>query len=91
MKGCSCLFFCRVLFWFSWDAGFDLQTQHGSSQVVVLWCLVLGPAPFLFFVGFFEVLAENSPSVQAQPGSIAQLLQGQTWIPPTLRNHSNRL
>ena len=91
MKGRSCFFFCRVLFWFSWDAGFDLKTQHGSSQVVVLWCLVLGPGSFLFFVGFFEVLAENSPSVQAQPGSIAQLLQGQTWIPPTLRNHSNRL
>ena len=51
----------------------------------------VGARFLLILCRVLEVLSENGPSVQAQPGSIAQLLRGQTWIPPTPRNHSNRL
>ena len=51
----------------------------------------VGARFLLILCRVLEVRSKNGPSVQAQPGSIAQLLRGQTWIPPTPRNHSNRL
>ena len=68
-------------------------TQPGPplENTIALVVPLVG-ARFLFILcRVLEVRSKNGPSVQAQPGSIAQLLRGQTWIPPTPRNHSNRL
>ena len=91
MKGRSCFFFCRVLSGLVGSAGGGPSPGHRLRIPRLLWCLLLGPRFLFILCRVLEVISENGPSVQAQPGSIAQLLRGQTWIPPTPRNHSNRL